>query len=119
MNLLTIIFWLLIAHVIADYPLQTPEMGKYKNKRNQPTPPDNKAKPVSVWFAYLTAHAFVHAGLVALVIGVPLGFALGIFHWIQDYLKCKYQYSPNLDQIIHIIILVGFAVLVVNIRYLF
>lgn len=103
--MIEMIFWLLVAHVIADYALQTPEMGKYKNKRNQPSPPDSKAKPVRVWFAYLTAHAFIHAGLTALVVGVPLGFILGVIHWVQDYLKCEIQYSPNLDQIIHVLIL--------------
>jgi len=101
-----IVFWLLVAHFIADYPLQTAEMGKYKNPRNQPVPPDIKAKPVRVWFAYLTSHAFVHAGLSALVVGVLLGVLIGLIHWIQDYLKCKIQYSPNLDQIIHISILI-------------
>lgn len=103
---MNILFWLLFAHFLADYPLQTTEMGKYKNKRNQPLPPDSKAKPVKVWFAYLTAHSFIHAGLAALVVGVPFGLIVGFCHWIQDYLKCKYQYSPNLDQIIHIIILI-------------
>ena len=105
MESLIIIFWLLCAHFIADYPLQTSEMGKYKNKRNRPTPPKG-AKFVSVWFAYLTAHSFVHAALYALIIGPILGFLLGLAHWIQDYFKCKLQYSPNLDQIIHIIILI-------------
>lgn len=105
-KIIEIIFWLLVAHFLADYPLQTPEMGKYKNKRNQPTPPDSKAKPVSVWFAYMTSHAFVHAGLSALVVGFPFGFLIGFLHWIQDYFKCKIQYSPNLDQIIHILIIV-------------
>jgi len=81
-------------------------MGKYKNPRNQPEPPDIKAKPVRVWFAYLTSHAFVHAGLSALIVGFPLGVLIGLIHWVQDYLKCKIQYSPNLDQIIHISILV-------------
>jgi quinol-cytochrome oxidoreductase complex cytochrome b subunit len=105
MELLTIIFWLLCAHFVADYPLQSPEMGKYKNKRNRPTPP-NGAKFVPVWPAYLTAHAFVHAALSALVVGPLLGFVIGISHFIQDYLKCKIQYSPNLDQLIHIVILI-------------
>jgi ABC-type nitrate/sulfonate/bicarbonate transport system permease component len=109
MNLITTIFWLLFAHFLADYPLQTPEMGKYKNKKNQPELPDKDAKRVSVWFAYLTSHAFVHAGLSALVIGVPGGILIGLFHWIQDYLKCKIQYSPNLDQAIHIFIIVLIA----------
>ena len=114
MIFLQTLFWLLVAHTIADYPLQTPEMGKYKNKRNQPTPPDEKAKPVSVWVAYLTAHAITHAGLAALVVGFPLGLLLGVCHWTQDYLKCKIQYSPNLDQIIHIVVLVVFAFLFIN-----
>ena len=100
------LFFLLFAHFLADYPLQSPEMGKYKNKRNQPTPPDSKAKPVSVWFAYLTAHGFIHAGFSALVVGWQLGLLIGLLHWIQDYFKCKIQYSPNLDQIIHISILI-------------
>ena len=104
--ILEIMFWLLGAHFMADYPLQSPEMGKYKNKRNQPLPPDEKAKPVKVWVAYLTAHAFIHAGLSALVVGIPFGITIGLCHWIQDYLKCKIQYSPNLDQFIHISILI-------------
>ena len=105
------IFWLLVAHFIADYPLQTVEMGKYKNKRNQAAPPDKKAKTVSVWFAYLTSHAFVHAGLSALIVGFPFGLLIGFIHWVQDYLKCKYQYSPNLDQIIHISVLIIVAII--------
>lgn len=111
MKILETIFWLLVAHFIADYPLQSSEMGKYKNKRNQPLPPDSKAKPVSVWFAYMTAHAFVHAGLVGLVVGWELGLLLGFCHWIQDYIKCRYQYSPNIDQIIHILVLILIAMI--------
>jgi hypothetical protein len=112
MEILIIVFWLLVAHFIADYPLQTPEMGKYKNKRNQPEPPDKKAKKTSVWFAYLTAHSFIHAGLSALIVGPFFGFIIGVCHWIQDYLKCKIQYSPNLDQIIHISILIIIAFII-------
>jgi hypothetical protein len=105
MDFIEIFFKLLCVHFIADYPLQPPEMGKYKNKRNIPVPPDSKAKPVNVWISYMTAHAFVHAGLATLVVGFPLGLFIGICHWIQDYLKCKYQFSPNLDQGIHISVL--------------
>lgn len=104
------IFWLLCAHFIADYPLQSPEMGKYKNKKNTPTPPKG-AKPVPVWIAYLTAHGFIHASLSALVVGPLFGFIIGVFHFTQDYFKCKIQYSPNLDQIIHIIILIIIGVI--------
>ena len=99
-----ILFWLLVAHFMADYPLQSQEMGRFKNKKNQPTPPKG-AKPVPVWFAYLSAHSFVHAGLAALVVGFPLGLIIGVIHGMQDYLKCRIQYSPNLDQFIHISIL--------------
>jgi hypothetical protein len=106
------LFWLLVAHFLADYPLQSPEMGKYKNKKNKPTPPDKDAKPVSVWFAYLTAHAFIHGGLSALIVGFPAGFIIGFLHFIQDYFKCKYQYSPNIDQLIHISILVIASILI-------
>jgi len=109
-EILIILFWLFCAHFIADYPMQSKEMAKYKNKKNSPIPPKN-AKPVSVWFAYLTAHAFIHAGFSALIVGPLFGFIIGICHWVQDYFKCKIQYSPNLDQIIHVIVLIIIGVL--------
>ena len=111
-DILVTIFWLFCAHFIADYPLQTPEMGKYKNKKNRPTPP-NGAKFIPVWFAYLTSHAFVHAALAAIIVGPLFGFIIGVCHWIQDYLKCKIQYSPNLDQLIHLTILIIIAIVLI------
>ena len=90
--------------------LQSQEMGRFKNKKNQPTPPKG-AKPVPVWIAYLSAHSFVHAGLSALVVGFPVGLVIGLIHGVQDYFKCKIQYSPNLDQLIHIGILIAIGLL--------
>lgn len=110
MIIIETIFWLICAHAIADYALQTPEIGKFKNKRNKPTPPKG-ARFIPVWPAYLTAHALIHAGLTALVVGPLFGMVIGISHWIQDYMKCQIQYSPNLDQAIHFIILIIVAVL--------
>ena len=111
METIILIFWLLCAHFIADYPLQSSEMAKFKNKKNKPIPPKG-AKPVSVWFAYLTAHAFIHAAFSALIVGPLFGFIIGLCHWIQDCFKCKIQYSPNLDQIIHILIIIIMAVII-------
>ncbi len=107
--MITLIFWLFVAHFIADYPLQSVEMAKFKNPKNAPIPPPN-AKPVPVWFAYLAAHGFIHAGLSALIVGAPLGFLIGVIHFTQDFIKTRVQYSPNLDQIIHLSILVIIAV---------
>ncbi len=99
------IFWLICAHAIADYPLQPSEMARYKNPRNRPEPPTG-AKPATIWPAYLTAHALIHAGAAAFVVGPELGLAVGICHWLQDYIKTRYQFSPNIDQLIHIVILI-------------
>jgi len=97
---------MIMAHFVADYPLQTPEMGKYKNRRNQPKPPDSKARMVRVWPAYLIAHGMVHGFLVAMVADVWAGLAIAIIHSVQDFIKCEIQYSPNLDQLIHVVVIV-------------
>lgn len=103
--MITTIFWLLFAHAIADYSLQTVPMGKYKNPKNVPTPPPD-AKPVSVWQANLLAHGMIHAGCAALVVGPMIGAVIGVIHTVQDFIKTRTQYSPNVDQLIHIVILI-------------
>ena len=56
----------------------------------------------------------MHAALSALIVGPLFGFIIGMIHWIQDYLKCKIQYSPNLDQVIHILVLIIVGIIQTN-----
>lgn len=74
------LFWLLVLHVLADFPLQNDFLAKAKN----PMAPI----PGVPWWYCLSAHALLHAGAVALVIpgAAACEFAA---HAMLDYAKCR------------------------------
>lgn len=79
MNSLQILFWMIVGHAVADYPLQGDFLAKGKNHK-QPLP----GVP---WWICLLAHAMIHAGAVALATGsTVLGMAELIFgNYIHEY----------------------------------
>lgn len=86
---------LLVAHALADYPLQGDFLSKAKN-RLAPIP----GVP---WYQALGAHAVIQGGLVALLTGMPLlGLAEALIHAATDDAKCAGRISFNTDQAIHI-----------------
>lgn len=92
---LPMLFWLVVAHCVCDYPLQGDFLAKAKNHRN--------AIPGVPWWIALTAHSAIHAGAVALITG---SIMLGIFefgmHWMIDHDKCDEAFSFGADQLFHI-----------------
>lgn len=100
-----VLFYLLVAHALCDFSLQTEPMAKGKN-RNRPIdltsiPPGQK--PQVVWYHWLTAHAFIHGGAVGIVTGVWwLGVLETIAHWTIDFFKCENKYGINTDQGLHL-----------------
>ena len=104
--ILETIFWLLCAHAVADYTLQKPNIGRFKQCR------DKDSLGLPIWPLYLTAHAPIVAGATALVVGPLFGFIIGVTHWIQDYIKGVVKHPMVIDQIIHIAILLVIAVVV-------
>lgn len=86
---------LVLAHFVADYPLQGDFLSKAKN-RLAPIP----GVP---WYQALAAHSGIHAGLVGIVTGSPvLGFAEFAIHAATDDAKCQGRLTYNQDQAIHI-----------------
>jgi hypothetical protein len=86
---------LLLAHALADYPLQGDFLSKAKN-RLAPIP----GVP---WYQALGAHALIQGGFVAIITGIPaLGLAEFAIHWITDDAKCAGRISFNTDQAIHV-----------------
>lgn len=91
------VFALLIAfqvkHFLADYPLQTRWMlGKFKREPNEWVPP-------------LTAHAFAHASLTAVIVGVAsallgksvwLAWTLAIGDFVVHFIVDRIKASPDL-----------------------
>mgnify|MGYP000226976481 CR=1 FL=1 len=86
---------LIVAHALADYPLQGDFLAKAKN-HTEPIP----GVP---WYQALIAHSAIHAGFVGVITGsIWLGLAEFIVHNLTDYAKCAGRISYNTDQAIHV-----------------
>jgi hypothetical protein len=89
------LFFLIVGHALADYPLQGDFLAQAKN-RNTPV-------GKIFWPHALGAHAMIHAGFVTLITGsVLLGIAEAVVHAVTDWLKCENKISLNTDQAVHI-----------------
>lgn len=94
MTPITMLLALLVAHALADYPLQGDFLAKAKN-RTAPIP----GVP---WYQAMGAHCLIHGGAVALITGIWwLGVAEFVAHWITDDLKCRGRLTFDQDQIVH------------------
>ena len=98
-----ILFFLLVGHALADYPLQGDFLAKAKS-RTAPI-------PGFPWWQALTAHAIIHAGMVGLIVLLATGdhglvYALAaaefVAHFLTDDAKCRGRIGLNTDQTIHV-----------------
>lgn len=90
------LFLLIAAHYLADYPLQGDFLAKAKNRANP--------IPGVPFYQALIAHAFIHGGFVALITGVWwLGLLETICHAIIDDSKCTGYIDFDTDQQLHLI----------------
>jgi hypothetical protein len=101
MNLL---FMLVSAHALCDFALQPEAMGKGKSRsrnRDNPGNPDSDFFPP--WYAWLSAHALIHGGAVALLIDSwGVGLLEAMLHGAIDHAKCEGRISFNQDQALHL-----------------
>lgn len=126
--MIALLFWLLVAHSLCDYPLQGEYLAAAKRRNSGHSTP---------WWIALTAHSLIHAGAVALITGsIALGLAEFGAHWCIDFLKCggafdgsppiPYEMKPNqewtptpaqkeraftIDQILHVACKLAWAAL--------
>ena len=99
------LFYLLVSHTICDFTFQTESMAKGKNRNRKPdmsvVPPGQNYQPT--WVYWLTSHALIHGGGVALVTGnIWLGISETVAHWLIDFFKCENFYGIHVDQSLHI-----------------
>lgn len=103
---LTALFWLLVGHVLADYPLQGEFLSQAKNRHT--------AIGAYFWRWALPSHALIHGGAVALATGsVLLGVAETCAHALIDFAKCEGWLSFDGDQLLHVACKVAWVALVV------
>jgi hypothetical protein len=92
---LVALFWMLVGHALADFPLQGPFLSEAKNPRT--------AIGAQFWPWALGAHGLIHGGAVALATGsVVLGLAETVLHAIIDAAKCSGHLSLHEDQLAHV-----------------
>lgn len=121
-DLLALLFWLFVSHAMGDFALQNNWIATHKSRHNEPAV---KSKyPQFVWLHVLTAHAGLHAGFTAasvyvvtnnLKLGVCLGFAEFIAHWLIDFAKSEDKFGFHTDQFLHYLCKVVWALLAVTI----
>lgn len=91
-------WWMLVGHAVGDYALQSEAMAREKDRHS--TTPLQATVP---WFYWLTAHALIHGGAVALATrSVWLGLAETVAHWVIDFIKCEGWTNIHQDQALHI-----------------
>jgi hypothetical protein len=89
-----VLIMLVLAHWIADYPLQTDRMAVEKCAG---------CDKVLNWRWWLTAHAGTHGFFVGWITGVPLlGLAEWGLHTLIDWGKCNRRYGMAVDQSLHV-----------------
>lgn len=105
MNELTLFFWLMVGHAVADYPLQGDFLARAKNHR--------LPVPGMPWGIALFMHALMHGGAVALITGsVALGIAETVIHMGIDWLKCDGRTDLTQDQFLHVVCKVAWVLVV-------
>jgi hypothetical protein len=90
-----LLFLLIAAHALADFPLQ----GQYLSDAKNPRHPIG----AQLWRWALPYHGMIHGGFVFLITG-SFGLALGevALHIAVDYNRCMNRISFNQDQTLHI-----------------
>jgi hypothetical protein len=98
-SVLTLMFWMLVGHAIADFALQTHELSSTKRRTSAGEMP---------WQVALTAHSIIHSGFVALITGsVFLGTLELLAHSAIDFAKCegflgRGRRAMWVDQLLHV-----------------
>lgn len=89
---LTLLFWLLVAHALCDFPLQ----GAYLSAAKR------AGGAAMHWVLALSWHSMIHAGAVAAVTGsLAIGILELVAHWSIDFAKTRGQIDDDLDQFLH------------------
>lgn len=110
--MLTLLWWMIVGHFVADYALQSDFMAKEKNPWHKPDHVPPGQTPQRFWPWVLTAHAAIHGGAVALATGsIALGIAETVAHWLIDLAKCAGLTGIHTDQALHLLCKAAWTVL--------
>lgn len=109
-------FAMAIGHALADYPLQGSFLASSKKRHNDSNTffGSNEVSPI-LWLHSLTAHALIQAGIVWIITGSgALALAEFIIHWIIDFVRCEKWISFSMDQALHLVCKLIYAMILVS-----
>lgn len=100
------LFVLLVAvHFVADYPLQTDFVAKFKCRA--------ASLPAVPWYYVMAGHAATHGLGVGLATGsVGIGCLEAVAHFGIDVLKCDGLTNIHVDQLLHVLCKAAWVALV-------
>jgi len=108
--MMKILLLLFAGHALCDFPLQ----GEFLATRKNPFLADPNLRAYG-WKKAMSAHCLIHAGMVTLITGsVFLGGLEFLVHFATDYGKCRDWIDSDLDQAIHYVSKILWAILAVS-----
>lgn len=115
-NFLTVLFSLIAAHFICDFPLQGDTTAREKNRHST-----TELQKLVPWYYWMFAHSIMHGFSVFLVFSyiakinsiscIWLGLTETFLHFITDWGKCENMYDIHFDQKLHIFVKIGYALI--------
>ena len=106
MATLTTLWWLLCAHALTDYVLQSDRMAAYKH------PAETRHADYGPWWWWMVAHGLINAlGVLYVTQNVWLSVGECIVHMMLDTFKSRGFLTTNQDQAGHLLSKVLWAVL--------
>ncbi len=105
--ILQLFFIMVCCHALADFALQSNTMANEKNRHGL-----NQTD--LTWCYWLTAHALIHgiifAALLPIHCAIQYGFVVAVSHWIIDFAKCEKWINQHVDQLLHIVTILGILI---------
>lgn len=98
-----LLWWLLCAHALTDYVLQTDMMANRKQVKVGPRWDYLKTDPYGPWWWWMLAHGMVNGlGVLYVTQSVPLSVGEVLVHCTLDILKSLGYLTTNQDQVGHL-----------------
>ena len=103
-----LLFKFIIAHAVADFVLQSGEMGAGKNRHNAIH--EQRGKLFPPWYYWAAAHALIHGGrCFTSSRELLLGAIETVLHASIDFAKCEGWINFHVDQGLHVLCKIGYC----------
>lgn len=111
-----ILFFLILGHLIGDYALQTDYMAAQKKSSTAVLTFHVIVYILSLWAIIALYSLLYYPGLFIQLATILFLAVLFILHWLQDYIKCRYNNGSKqwyyIDQVLHLVMLYVYRIFI-------